>query len=154
MFNISEQLKSHRATLTLMKRLKYLSKTFGLHPLTAIVLLVVDWMLFGEEVATGGIGWVISLPVGVLLGLAAVLIQKRFYKDESRPAIAKGFVVALLTAIPAPLSSLGLLPLAAFGAVRVLYPDHRQLAGQPKTPATNTLREDWQTERHLEKAAV
>ena len=114
-----------------MMRLKYLSKVFGLHPLTALILFVVDWMLFGEEIATGGIGWVISLPIGVLLGLVAVLIQKRFYKDDDRPAIAKGVVVALLTAIPAPLSSLGLLPLAAFGAVRVLFPERRQLYGHP-----------------------
>src|SRR5258708_38271835 len=115
-----------------MTRLKYLSRTLGLHPLTALLLFVVDWMLFGEEVATGGIGWAISLPIGILLGLVAIRIQKRMYKDDDRPAMAKGLVVALLTAIPAPLSSLGLLPLAAFGAVRVLFPDRRQLTGQPE----------------------
>jgi hypothetical protein len=114
-----------------MIRLKFLSKTFGLHPLTALLLFVVDWMLFGEEIATGGIGWLISLPVGILLGLVAIKIQKRMYKDDDKPAMAKGLVVALLTAIPAPLASLGLLPLAAFGAVRVLFPDRRQLTGQP-----------------------
>jgi hypothetical protein len=106
-----------------MTRIKYFAKTFGLHPLTAILLLVVDWMLFGEEVATGGVGWVLSLPIGVLLGIIAVLIQRKLFKEESRPAIAKGLVVAVLTAIPAPLSSLGLLPLAAFGAVKLLFPD-------------------------------
>lgn len=112
-----------------MTRLKYLSNAFGLHPLTALLLFAVDWMLFGEEVATGGIGWVISLPVGVLLGLVAMQIQKRFYKDDDRRARAKGLIVALLTAIPTPLSTLGLLPLAAFGAVKVLFPDRRQLPG-------------------------
>jgi len=122
-----EQPKPHQTNPTAMTRLKFLSKTFGLHPLTALLLFVIDWMLFGEELATGGIGWLISLPVGVLLGLVAILIQQRLYKDEKKPAIAKGFVVALLTAIPAPLSSLGLLPLAAFGAVRVLSSDRRQL---------------------------
>ena len=142
MLGASEQLEAPWTTLTAMRRLKYLSSAFGLHPLTAIVLLVVDWMLFGEEVATGGIGWVISLPVGVLLGLAAVLIQKHFYKDENRPAVAKGFVVALLTAIPAPLASLGLLPLAAFGAVRVLYPDRPQLTSQSEDTWKNTLRQE------------
>src|SRR6266404_3490324 len=115
----------------MMMRLKFLSKTFGLHPLTALLLFVVDWMLFGEEVATGGIGWVLSLPIGILLGLVAMQIQKRIYKDDDRPAMAKGLVVAILTAIPAPLSSLGLLPLAAFGAIRVLFPDRRQLYGRP-----------------------
>lgn len=116
-----------------MTRLKYLSKTFGLHPLTALLLFVVDWMLFGEEVATGGIGWVLSLPIGILLGLVAIQIQKRIYNDDQKPAMAKGLVVALLTAIPAPLSSLGLLPLAAFGAIRVLFPDRRQLDNKQTT---------------------
>jgi hypothetical protein len=113
-----------------MIRLKYFAKAFGLHPLTAILLLVVDWMLFGEEVATAGVGWVLSIPIGILLGIIAVLIQRKLFKEESKPAIAKGLVVAVLTAIPAPLSSLGLLPLAAFGAVKVLFPD-RSLSTPP-----------------------
>jgi len=104
-----------------MEKLKSFSQTFGLHPLTALALFVVDWMLFGEEIATAGIGWVISLPVGMMLGLAAILIQKYAYKDETMPAVAKGLLAGLLTAIPTPLSSLGLLPLAAFGAIRSFY---------------------------------
>src|SRR5689334_16570836 len=106
-----------------MIRLKYFAKAFGLHPLTAILLLVFDWMLFGEVVATAGVGWVLSLPIGILLGIIEVLIQRNLFQQESKPAIAKGLVVAVLTAIPAPLSSLGLLPLAAFGAVKVLFPE-------------------------------
>jgi len=101
---------------------------FGLHPLTALGLFAVDWMLFGEEVATGGAGGLISLPVGVVLGLIAILIQKHSYKDETAPAVAKGLLVGLLTAIPAPLSSLGILPMAAFGLIKVLSPKQRQVA--------------------------
>lgn len=142
-FDAPEQPRLRETNLIIiMTRLKYLSKTFGIHPLTALLLFVVDWMLFGEEVATGGIGWVISLPIGIMLGLVAMQIQKRMYNDDDRPARAKGLVVALLTAIPAPLSSLGLLPLAAFGAVRVLFPDRGRLTGQSEpytaeVPATS-----------------
>jgi len=103
-----------------MLKLKLFARTVGLHPLTALGLFIVDWMLFGEEVATGGVGWLISLPVGVMLGLVAYIIQRRSYKDEAGPAAAKALLVGLLTAIPAPLSSFGILPLAAFGAIRVL----------------------------------
>lgn len=110
-----------------MKSLKYFCQTFGLHPLTAIGLFAVDWMLFGQEVATGGVGWLISLPVGLVLGLIAILIQKRAYKDETMPAVAKGVLVGVLTAIPTPLSSLGLLPSAAFGVIRALSSKQRQL---------------------------
>jgi len=103
-----------------MLKLKLFARTVGLHPLTALGLFIVDWMLFGEEVATGGVGWLVSLPVGVMLGLVAYVIQRRSYKDEAGPAAAKALLVGLLTAIPAPLSSFGILPLAAFGAIRVL----------------------------------
>jgi hypothetical protein len=103
-----------------MMKLKLFARTVGLHPLTALGLFVVDWMLFGEEIFTGGVGWLISLPVGIMLGLGAYLIQRRSYKDETGPAVAKALIVGLLTAIPAPLSSFGILPLALFGAIRML----------------------------------
>src|SRR5262249_56253835 len=85
-----------------------------------VVLLVGGWLLVGEEVGHAGVGWLISLPVGILLGLVAYMIQTRSYKDEPGPAALKALLVGLLTAIPAPLSSFGILPLAAFGAIRVL----------------------------------
>jgi hypothetical protein len=107
----------------IMLKLKLFARTVGLHPLTALGLLVVDWMLFGGEVATGGVGWLVSLPVGMVLGLVAYLIQRRSYNDEPGPAALKALLVGLLTAIPAPLSSFGILPLAAFGAIRVLTRD-------------------------------
>jgi hypothetical protein len=116
-----------------MEKLKLFSQTLGLHPLTAMGLFVIDWMLFGEEVATAGVGWLISLPVGVLLGLIAILIQKHVYKDETMPAVAKGLLVGLLTAIPAPLSSLGILPMAGFGLIRILSSKQRRLTEGQQT---------------------
>jgi hypothetical protein len=114
-----------------MDRLNHLCQAFGLHPLTVIGLLFVDWMLFGAEVATAGIGWVISLPVGIALGLAAILIQKHAYKDDTTAALSKGLLVGLITAIPTPLASLGMLPLAAFGAIKSLSSKRRQLTQRP-----------------------
>jgi hypothetical protein len=108
-------------------RLKYLSRIFGLHPLAAIALIAADWLLFGEEIATGGVGWLMSIPAGLLLGMLTILIQKRAYKDRPGVATAKGLVAGVLTAIPAPLSSLGLLPMAAFGAIRALSSKQSQL---------------------------
>jgi hypothetical protein len=124
-----------------MEKLSSFCQKFGLHPLTALGLFAVDWMLFAEEVATAGTGWIVSLPVGVLLGFAAFLIQRHLYKDEVTPAVTKALVVAFLTAIPAPLSSMGILPLAAFGAIQFLSPkvsrddtgNRALLAGAPRT---------------------
>jgi hypothetical protein len=110
-----------------MDKLKGFCQTFGLHPLTALGLFAVDWLLFGEEVATAGFGWVVSLPVGFVLGIVAFLIQKYAYKDTSPVALGKALLVGLLTAIPAPLSSLGILPLAAFGAINSLSAKPRAL---------------------------
>src|SRR5512138_1532427 len=103
-----------------MEKLREFCQAFGLHPLTALGLLGIDWMLFGEEIATAGVGWLIALPVGALLALVAFLVQKYSYRDATRPAIAKALLVGLLTAIPAPLSTFGLLPMAAFGAIKAL----------------------------------
>jgi len=110
-----------------MEKLKSFCHAFGLHPLAALGLFAVDWMLFGEEVATAGVGWAISLPVGIVLGFIAFLIQRHMSKDEMWPAVAKGMVVGLLTAIPAPLSSMGILPMAAFGAIEFLGHRPKQL---------------------------
>jgi len=122
-----------------MVKLKLFARTVGLHPLTALGLLVVDWMLFGEEVATAGVGWLVSLPVGIMLGLVAFMIQRRSYKDEPGPAAAKALIVGLLTAIPAPLSSFGILPMALFGAIRVFSSTREPEALSPRDPEVLSL---------------
>jgi hypothetical protein len=118
-----------------MLKLKMFCRAFGLHPLTALGLLAVDWALFSEEVATAGVGWAVSLPAGVILGLIAYLIQKHLYKDETTPAAMKGLVVGFLTAIPAPLSSMGILPMAAFGAISLISARHQRQLPSGQTEA-------------------
>ena len=110
-----------------MDKLKSFCQTFGLHPLTALGLFVVDWLLFGEEIATVGFGWFVTIPVGIVLALVVFLIQKHAYKDETGAALGKALLTGLLTAIPAPLSSLGILPLAAFGAIKTMTTKPRAL---------------------------
>jgi hypothetical protein len=103
-----------------MDKFRTFCQTFGLHPLAAFGMIAIDWMLFGEEVATAGVGWVLSLPVGAVLAIAVMLIQKYAYKDSTGVAIGKGLMLGLLTAIPTGLPSLGTLPFAALGVVNVL----------------------------------
>ena len=83
-------------------------------------------MLFGGEAATGGVSLLLSVPVGFLLGLATIAIQRR-QDDPKATATLKGLVAAILTAIPTPLSSLGLLPMAAFGAIKSMSQKRDQL---------------------------
>ena len=89
----------------------------GLHPATAAGVISVDLMLFGATAATLGAGWGISIPVGVVLGIAAALIQSRGSpRDDPALAIGKGMLVGLLTAIPTPLPSVLVLGAGAAGA--------------------------------------
>ena len=92
--------------------------TVGIHPAVAVVVVAVDSMLFGGTVATGGIGWAASVPVGIVLGAAAGLIQLRGSpQDGLGLAAAKGLVVALLTAIPTPLPAVLVAGAGTAGAV-------------------------------------
>lgn len=82
------------------------SQMLGLHPLVGFGMFAVDAMLFTEIVATGGIGWLISIPVASVLTIACTLIQKYSFGDGWGTAVGKSLLVGLLTAIPTPLPSL------------------------------------------------
>ena len=82
----------------------------GLHPAAAVAVVAVDSMLFGATAATLGIGWLVSIPVGVALGAAVTLVQLRTPGNDRDLAVGKGLIVAILTAIPTPLPSLISLP--------------------------------------------
>lgn len=76
----------------------------GIHPLAAAGVIAVDSMLFGGTLVTFGSLWVVSLLVGVVLGIAVGLIQHCGPPhDDLGLATGKGIMVGLLTAIPTPL---------------------------------------------------
>jgi hypothetical protein len=95
-------------------------QTLGLHPLVAFGLFAADWMLFGGEGATGFLGLLITIPVGFMLGVASIFLQRSLYKDSWGAAVGKGLMMGLLTAIPTALPSFGLLPFAAIGGIKYL----------------------------------
>ena len=78
-----------------------LMRKFGIHPLVAVGLVAVDFMLFSADLLV--VGWIISCLVATALMVPAILIQHFSYKDSWGNAIAKGIVVGVLTAIPTPL---------------------------------------------------
>jgi len=103
-----------------MEKVKSFSQMFGIHPIVAFSLFTIDWMLFGSELVTLGTNWIITAPIGLLLGIAAMFVQRYGFKDELGVAIGKGLLLGLLTAIPTALPSLGMIPFAAIGAVKLL----------------------------------
>ena len=111
--------------------------TVGIHPAVAVLVIAVDSMLFGGTVATGGIGWVASVPVGIVLGAAAGLIQRRGSpQDDLGLAAGKGLVVGLLTAIPTPLPAVLVAGAGTAGAVTMFRQrQERKRLGEPDAVA-------------------
>lgn len=77
----------------------------GIDPLAAVALIAADFMLFGVEASTAGLGIVLTIPIGILLGLASMLLQRYRYADCWSVSVAKGIILAILTAIPTPIMS-------------------------------------------------
>ena len=98
-----------------------LFQTMGLHPVAAFAAVAVDWMLFGGSLATMGIGWAVSIPVGLALGAGVALVQQseRGFNDDWAPAVGKGILVGLLTAIPTALPSVAVAGAGMAGAARM-----------------------------------
>jgi hypothetical protein len=88
----------------------------GLHPLTALGMIVVDMMLFAPD-ATGA-GWLISCIVAAVLVIPCLLLQRFAYGDSWWAAVAKAMMVGILTAIPTPLPS----AITALGGVMGFIP--------------------------------
>ncbi len=111
-----------------MEKIKNFSQMFGIHPLVVFALFAADWMMFSTEIATIGTDWVITAPIGIILGIGAILVQKYSFKDETGLAIGKGILLGLLLAIPTALPSFAMLPFAAVGAVKLLSGKSSELA--------------------------
>lgn len=93
-----------------MEKTRSLLDNVGLHPLVGFGMAALDAMLFGQEAATLGVTWPISVVVAVVFAGASVLIQRKGYGDDWLLAIGKGMVVGLLTAIPTAI--LAIVPIA------------------------------------------
>ena len=104
--------------------------TVGIHPLAAVGVIAVDSMLFGGTVASVGVGWGASVPVGLAVGVAVGLIQRRGSPpDDLGLAVGKGLMVAVLTAIPTPLPSALVAGAGTAGAVNLLRDRRRKRLG-------------------------
>jgi magnesium-transporting ATPase (P-type) len=60
-------------------------------------------MVFTSGIITGGVGWFLSIPIGMVLGVIIFLAQRKWYGDDNEEAFIKALIVAFLTAIPTSL---------------------------------------------------
>lgn len=110
---------------------------FGLEPRIAILMLLVDSMLFGGTVMTLGLLIPLSLAAGAILGFITFRAQMNWYGDDREAAFIKGLIVGLLTAIPTPLPPLLYLP---SGLVGLIHNRQKRPASLGSWPEAGTTR--------------
>jgi len=93
------------------------AETLGIHPLNATILVALDVMLFGGEMASGFLLTVLSVLVSFALVLPTMLVQRYAYKDGWILAFAKSLLLALLMAIPTAIPSAITAALGVTGAI-------------------------------------
>lgn len=93
---------------------------WGLHPGITLLVLVIDTMLFGAQIASLGALFPVALAVAGVLGFITYRAQLRWYHDDSQSAAIKALIVALVTAIPSPLPAFLYVPAGLVGVVHTL----------------------------------
>ncbi len=74
-------------------------------PLTGILILALDWLLFSSNLVTAGLATPIVMAIGFLLGGGGTLIlQKWIAKDPLWKALAKALVAGIVVGAPWPLA--------------------------------------------------
>ncbi len=74
-------------------------------PLTGILILALDWLLFSSNLVTAGLATPIVMAIGFLLGGGGTLIlQKWIAKDPLWKALAKSLVAGIVVGAPWPLA--------------------------------------------------
>ena len=91
------------------------AQLFGLDPRVAALTFIVDAMVFGGTVASGGLLLPVAFAAGCMLGFITYRAQRRWYGDDSDAALIKGCIIGLLTAIPTPLPAVLYVPSAILG---------------------------------------
>lgn len=96
------------------------AQLFGLHPAVAFLIIIIDAMLFGSDVISGGLAMLLSVPVGLVLGVITAMAQRRWYNDDAQTALIKGMIAGLLTAIPTSLPGFLTIPSGVVGVIHTL----------------------------------
>jgi hypothetical protein len=93
-----------------------LAAAFGLDFRAALLTVIVDLMVFGMD--TVSLEALLPLGMFIAAGLGVVVYRiQREYGDDRQRATTKAFLIALLTAIPVPLSPVIAVPAGVVGIV-------------------------------------
>ena len=75
------------------------------HPASGVVILALDWLIFGTDLFTGYLAMPVMCVLGFLITFALVLaIQLKWSKDKLPGALGKSFLGAFLVGLPFPIT--------------------------------------------------
>jgi hypothetical protein len=75
------------------------------HPVTGMLVLGLDWAMFGGTAATMGLAMFLMCGVGFLTGFSGTaIVQKMLGKDSWRVSLIKGAVAGLVVGVPFPVA--------------------------------------------------
>ncbi len=97
-----------------------LVQTFGLDFRVAMLAVIVDVMAFSADVVSAGLLYPIEIVSALILGVITYKIQRAWYGDDRDSAVIKALVIALVTAIPVPISPLLAGPAGILGILRAM----------------------------------
>ena len=75
------------------------------HPGSGVVILGLDWLVFGTDLLTGFVALPVMCVVAFLVSFALILaIQLKWSKDTMPAALGKSFIGAFLVGLPFPIT--------------------------------------------------
>ena len=105
------------------------------HPASGVVILLLDWLIFGTDFVTGFLALPAMCVVGFLTSFPLVLaIQMKWTKDALPAALGKAFLGAFMVGLPFPITGtiLGAAILALSGLPHHPIEVVKKLASQAK----------------------
>jgi len=75
------------------------------HPASGVVILALDWLIFGTDLFTSFLAMPVMCVLGFLVSFVLVLaIQLKWSKDKLPSALGKSFLGAFLVGLPFPIT--------------------------------------------------
>jgi hypothetical protein len=105
------------------------------HPASGVIILALDWLLFGTDFATGFLALPAMCVLGFLVSFPLVLIvQMKWTKDTLPAGLGKAFLGAFIVGLPFPITGtlLGAAILALSGLPHHPVEVVKRLAAQGK----------------------
>jgi len=87
-----------------------LTQIFGLEIRAAILTVMVDLLVFAGDTFSLETLLPLGIAAAAALGFIVYKIQRKWYNDDHESALIKAMIIALLTAIPVPVTPLLAVP--------------------------------------------